>query len=672
VTRHSLLAAGLALALAGVGSRGAEQAANGGLDVAATDWTGFGRTPGSQHYSPLDDINQGNVGKLGLAWFHDLDAGNSVSAPVAAGGVLYTATGYSVVTALDAVTGDELWRYDPAVAQVAGHKLRQGWGIRGLAYENARLFVGTQDGRLIAVDAKTGKPVWSVMTIGKDDQRFISGPPRAFNGKVLIGHGGGDIGATRGYVTCYEAATGKQLWRFYTVPGDPAASGQSAAEKMAASTWSGDSWKSGGGAVVWHAMSYDPEFDRFYIGTGNAQPWNRQGSGDNLFSASIVALDAETGKYVWHYQVNPGEQWDYDASMDMQLATLTIDGQPRKVLMQAPKNGFFYVVDRSNGKLISAEPFAKVTWASKIDRVTGRPVEVPGARFHGGKPFEMWPGTTGAHNWLPMAFSPKTGLVYIPTSDKPTIFDDKASDYSPNLPGANKSFLQAWDPVRGKAAWRVDTAGMWGGGVIATGGNLVFQGQIDHRFVAYSATDGAPLWSFDTHAPTLAPPITFKLKGVQYVTVLTGYGVSAGVFGNAVEAYNLDYRSMPRRVLTFAIDGKTLLPSAPEAPRMSAPLDPDYKPDQARWTKGMINFAINCSNCHGMQAIAGGAAPDLRGSAVPRTRAGFDSIVREGALLSRGMPRFEELTADQVEDIRFYLRARAQDLPKAATGGTAH
>jgi quinohemoprotein ethanol dehydrogenase len=660
------MVSGLILALAAAGDALAADstAARGGIDAAPADWTGYGRTPGSQHYSPLDGINQGNIGKLGLAWFHDLDAGNSVSAPVEAAGTLYTATGYSIVTALDAVTGRERWRYDPGAIPAAGHKLRQGWGIRGLAYESGRVFVGTQDGRLIAIDARSGKVDWTAMTVRTDDQRFITGPPRVFNGKVLIGHSGGDNGATRGYVTCYDAATGAQLWRFYTVPGDPSAGVRDEAETMAAATWSGDSWKNGGGAVVWHAMTYDPEFDRFYIGTGNAQPWNRQGDGDNLFSASIVALDAKTGRYVWHYQVNPGEEWDYDASMDLQLATLTIDGRQRQVLMQAPKNGFFYVLDRSNGKLISAEKFAKVTWATRIDLATGRPVEVPGVRFHGGKPFEMWPGTTGAHNWLPMAFSPRTGLVYIPTSDKPTIFDDTASDFSPNLPGGNTSFLQAWDPVRGKAVWRVDTPGMWGGGVIATGGDLVFQGQIDHRFIAYSAQDGKPLWSFDTRSPTLAPPITFAVKDVQYVTVLTGYGVSAGVFGNAVQAFDLDYRSMARRVLTFALDGKASLPPAPRAPLMRAPVDPEFVPDQARWTQGMITFAMNCSNCHGMQAIAGGAAPDLRASAVIGTREGFNAIVREGALLGRGMPRFEDLSPEQAEDIRFYLRARAQDLPK--------
>jgi quinohemoprotein ethanol dehydrogenase len=330
--------------------------------------------------------------------------------------------------------------------------------------------------------------------------------------------------------------------------------------------------------------------------------------------------------------------------------------------MQAPKNGFFYVLDRTNGKLISAEPFAKVTWASRIDLVTGRPVEVAGARYHGGKPFETWPGPTGAHNWLPMAYSPKTNLVYIPTSNRPVIFDDKASDFSPNLAGANKSFLQAWDPVRAKSVWRVDTEGMWGGGVIATGGNLVFQGEINHRFNAYSASDGKRLWSFDAGAPVIAPPITFEVKGVQYVTVLSGYGVSAGVFGNAVQKYDLDYPTMKRRVLTFAIGGSASLPAAPATRPMTAAADSGFKDDTVRRMNGHLAFSINCANCHGVDAIAGGAAPDLRFSAIIINPTAFTSIVREGALLQRGMPRFEDLSAHQAEDIRFYLRGRAQDL----------
>ncbi len=639
------------------------------VDPAAADWPGFGRTDDVHHYSPLDQIRAGNIGKLKLAWSYDLEPGHSVTAPVEAGGVVYVATRHSVVTALDASTGKLIWEYDPKAPEASGKKLRLAWGIRGLAYDNGRVFVGTQDGRLIAIDAKTGKPAWSVQTTELDDLRFITGPPRLFKGKVLIGHGGGDVGATRGYVTCYDQATGKQLWRFYTVPGDPKAGFEDPAQEMAAKTWSDGSWKFGGGAVVWHGLTYDPEFNRVYIGTGNAEPWNHnvrsKAEGDNLFSASIVALDADTGKYVWHYQETPGEEWDYDASNDMQTATLTIAGQPRKVLMQASKNGFFYVIDRTNGKLISAEPIAKVTWASKIDLVTGRPVEAAGIRYSkANSTVEVWPGFSGGHNWLPGSFSPRTGLVYLPTSDHPALISNTVIDGSIVRPGGDKSFLKAWDPVAQKAVWTVPTPGMWGGGAIATGGDVVFQGQIDHKFNAYDAKTGKRLWTFDTQAPVQGAPISYSVGGVQYVTVVTGWGGSLGVFGkNNLGSWtaNLDYRTMPRRVLTFALNGKAVLPAAPAPTPQVAPADADYAPDMARAQQGMMLFMMNCMLCHGTDAIAGGAGPDLRWSPMSVSKQGFNDIVRGGGLLSRGMPKYDELTPDQVEAIRFYVRARAKE-----------
>lgn len=295
----------------------------------------------------------------------DLEPGNPVTGPLAVAGVLYFANSYSIVHAVDAVTGKLLWKYDPKAAEASGHKLRQGWGSRGIAWWNGRIYTGTQDGRLIAIDAKSGKPVWSTMTVGKDDVRFISGQPRAFDGKIVIGHRGADVGSIRGYVTAYDAATGKQLWRFYTVPSNPADGFESAALAMAAKTWAGEWWKYGGGGTVWNSITYDKESDTVYLGTGNGAPWNRKirsaGKGDNLFLCSIVALDAKTGAYKWHYQVNPGESLDFNASMDMKLADTTIGSQPRKVLLTAPKNGFFYVLDQTNGKLISAEKYVKAT-----------------------------------------------------------------------------------------------------------------------------------------------------------------------------------------------------------------------------------------------------------------------------------------------------------------------
>lgn len=680
--RAIILAAGCGLLLASC-SNNANPAAH---DATASDnpdnWTGYGRTAGEQHFSPLTDINDGNVGRLGLAWSFDLDPGNAVSAPVAADGILYIATGYSVVRAFEAATGKLLWEHDPKAARAAGRKLRQGWGIRGLAYSDGAVFVGTHDGRLLALDAKTGKERWSAMTVSADDGRYITGAPRVFDGKVIIGHGGADVADIRGYVTAYDARTGRQLWRFHTVPGNPADGFENKAMEMAAKTWSGDWWKYGGGGTVWNAMTYDPGQKLIILGTGNGAPWNHKirskGEGDNLFLASIVALDAATGAYRWHYQVNPGESWDYNAAMDMQLADLEIGGARRQVLMTAPKNGFFYVIDRTNGKLISAEPYAHVSWASRIDTKTGRPIETPGARYPDGQRFTMWPGPIGAHSWLPMAFSPRAGLAYIPAIEMGATYSDAGiekidwkrspgmvmdggtfPDFAVNDPARRhgSSELVAWDPVRQKTVWKVRTLGPWGGGVMATGGNLVFQGQIDGKFTAYAADSGKPLWRFDAQAPVLAPPISYRSKGRQYVTVLTGLGTSGASYG-ALLPVRADYRTQARRVLTFVIDGTAKLPPAEKAD-LTPFDDPDFRADPALAQFGALQFANHCGICHGGGAVGAGQAPDLRMSAIVPVGESFTDIVRGGALVDNGMPRFEELDDRTVEAIRHYVRSEA-------------
>ena len=650
------------------------------------DWAAFGRTYGEQHFSPLAEINDGNVTNLGLAWSFDLPSGNSVTGPIAVDGVIYFASGYSIVHAIDAVSGKLKWSYDPKAPEAAGRKLRQGWGSRGIAWWNGKLFTGTHDGRLIAIDARTGKPVWSAMTVGADDVRFISGPPRAFDGKIIIGHGGGDVGSIRGYVTAYDAETGKQLWRFHTVPGNPADGFENEAMAMAAKTWAGDWWKYGGGGTVWNAITYDAESDTIYLGTGNGSPWNHRvrsaGQGDNLFLSSIVALDAKTGAYKWHYQTNPGESWDYNASMDMELADLLIDGKPRKVLMTAPKNGFFYVIDRVTGKLISAEPYVKVNWASKIDLATGRPVEMPGIRYPEGRSVTMWPGPVGAHNWLPMAYSPASGLVYIPAIEMATSYNDKGIDRAtwvrtpgnavdgatnPNFivedagPPNGTSSLLALNPVTQKVAWKVPTPGFWNGGVMATAGNLVFQGRIDGKFNAYAADSGRLVWSFAAQAPVIAPPISYRAGGRQYVTVLTGLGTSGAAFGPLLKNVNVDYRTQARRVLTFAIGGTKTLPAA-EPVAVVAAEDPEFRADSKSAEAGMIIYARHCATCHGVYVTAAGAAPDLRRSAIPTEREAFESVVRDGALLQNGMPRFEEFTPRQLADLRQYIRTEAAKL----------
>ncbi len=648
-------------------------------NASGDDWPAYGRTFGEQHYSPLTQINDSNVNQLGLAWSMDLPPGNSVTQPLEVDGVIYFATGFSKIHAVDVLTGKELWAYDAKVPEARGRKLRLAWGTRGIAWWKGKIYTGTQDGRLIALDAKTGKPIWSVMTTGVDDGRYITGAPRVFDGKVIIGHGGADVAAVRGYVTAYDAETGKQVWRWYTVPGNPREGFENKAMAMAAKTWFGEWWKYGGGGTVWNAISYDADTDTIFLGTGNGSPWNRKirsaGKGDNLFLCSVVALDAKTGAYKWHYQTNPGESWDYNAAMDMELADLTIDGKPRKVLMTAPKNGYLYVLDRDTGQFISAKPYSKVTWATGMD-ANGRPIDAPNSRYENG-PFELWPSPMGAHSWLPMAFSKATGLVYIPEIELGTTYDDskiKNWKRSPDLPfdgavdvamlpvaaTANTSSLVALDPVTQKEIWRVPTGRLASGGVVATAGNLVFQGQMDSRFSAYDAKNGKRLWSFDAGASVMGPPITYTVKGKQYVTVITGSGSSLTLLGGPLAKYGISYRGQARRVLTFALGGTGTVPKAtPYAPQFVS--DPTYKPDPAAVARAGAIFYNRCGTCHGVDMIAAGIAPDLRTSPAILSADAITAIVHEGALVENGMPKFAELTDQQREDIRQLLRAAAHD-----------
>ncbi|HKX80312.1 MAG TPA: PQQ-dependent dehydrogenase, methanol/ethanol family [Novosphingobium sp.] len=648
------------------------------------DWPAYGRTYGEQHYSPLSQIKVGNVGRLGLAWSLDLPIGNTVTQPLEVGGILYFTVGYSVIHAVDAVTGKELWTFDPKAPEAAGERMRSSWGSRGLGYWNGKVYTGTVDGRLIAVDAGTGKQVWARQTLEPGSLAFITGAPRLFDGKVVIGHGGADISAARGYVTTYDAETGRMLWRFYTVPGDPAKGFEDNAQAMAAKTWSGKWWEKGGGGTAWNSFAYDPETRTLFLGTGNGAPWNPRvrsdGKGDNLFLCSIVALDARTGRYKWHYQINPAEAWDYNAAMDLHLARIEIAGKARKVLITAPKNGFLYVLDQSTGRLISADQIVRVTWASRINLKTGRPVENPAARYAGGKPFELWPSQTGAHAALPSAFSPQTGLVYIPLIEQGVVIDEagivparwRRRPHGQFDPAANvgsgkgrklregTSALLAWDPARSKAAWKVPTPKVWNGGILATGGGLVFQGQAQGLLNAYDARTGTRLWSFAAQAAVLAPPISFKVGGRQYVTVLTGTGLSAGLDASALPR-RFDYRGQARRVLTFALGSRAAI--APSASfRLEPAADPEYRPDPAAEARGAA-LTLRCFVCHGAGMDAGGGvAPDLRVSPVPQSAEAFDRIVRHGALVPQGMPAFPELSDAQTADLRQYLRSKGAEL----------
>ena len=474
-------------------------------DKNTSDWLAYGRTHSEQRFSPIDQIDLETVKNLGVSWYLDLpfDVG-LVATPLVAEGVLYFPGSMNIVRAVDAKTGTLLWSYDPEVGkEIAGRKQVGYSHNRGLSIYGDKLFLSTWDGRLIALNRKTGEKVWSTRTFDINEPRWVTSHPKAFKGKVLLGNGGSETGRTRGYVSAYDTETGDLAWRFYIVPGNPANGFESPAMEMAAKTWSGEWWKHGGGGHSWHGFTYDDELDVLYIGTGNGSPWSHRirssGEGDNLFLCSIVALDPDTGEYLWHYQTTPGESWDYNSSMDIVLADLEIKGETVKALMHAPKNGFFYVINRATGKLISAEKFADVNWASHVDIKTGRPVELEGARYDKSSAFIM-PGPTGAHTWHAMSYSPITKLVYLPTThssigmDDTEIPDDYANKAFDWGFGVNFTFtppirdydgsLQAWDPVAQKAEWEIPQKTAHAAGTLVTSGGIVFQGAPDGVFAA--------------------------------------------------------------------------------------------------------------------------------------------------------------------------------------------
>lgn len=649
--------------------------------AADVNWATYGG-PDENHYSPLTQINAGNVKQLGLAWYKDInDGGSALSAPIAVDGVVYYASGISHIRAVDAATGREIWHYDAQTWKVAGHKMRGAWGIRGIAYDAGRIFFGTLDGRLIALNAKNGRLAWQSMTVQADDERYISGPPWVFRGKVIIGHGGADFAPVRGYVTAYDQKTGKQLWRFYTVPGDPAKGFESKAMTMAARTWTGEWWRYGGGGTVWNAMAYDPRYNRIYIGIGNGSPWNRKirspGGGDNLFLCSIVALDADTGEYVWHYQTNPGETWDFNSAMDIELTDMVVNGQKRPVLMHAPKNGFVYVIDRESGKLISAKSIVPVNWAKGIDIPSGRPIENLAARYPDGRPAVVYPSPFGAHNIEAMSYNPATGLLYIPTMDQGRVYVDPENGLAGwrHLDGqrlstgtgapppgiapdrAATSFLLAWNPATQSEAWRIPMPGIrGGGGTASTAGGLLFAGNAGGTFDAYAAATGRKLWSFNARTAVMAQPITYRAHGRQYVSVIAGARFASAT--GLPREWN--YRTQQWRLLTFTLGGKARLPRAAQA---EPPVldDPAFAPIVSRVAAGNGAFAQRCSICHGAATVSGGTAPDLAQSPIALDAASFRAVLHDGLLRERGMPQFEELSDGQIEDLRHYIRQRARE-----------
>jgi quinohemoprotein ethanol dehydrogenase len=626
------------------------RAANG--DTA--NWLSHGRTYAEQRYSPLAEINASNIRKLQLIWEFKtgLTRGHEAT-PIVADGVMYFTGSWSIIFAVNAVTGELIWKHDPEVPKETAQKACCDVVNRGVAAYKGRIYSATLDGRLLALEADTGEVVWEVVTVDQSKPYTITGAPRIIKGKVIIGNGGAEFGV-RGFFSAYDTANGELVWRTYTVPGNPAHGFESEAMKKAATTWSGGEWwKVGGGGTAWDSMAYDPELDLLYVGTGNGSPWTRvqrsPGGGDNLYLSSILAVNPDDGVIKWHYQTTPGDNWDFTATQHMILADFTIGGEAKKVLMQAPKNGFFYVLDRTNGELISAEKYVTATWAERVDPQTGRPVEVKGQDFKNGLAV-VKPTPFGGHNWQPMSFSPKTGLVYIPAQEITGIYRG-ASDYEyrPGQWNTGTDFnvytlltrrvvsghLLAWDPIQQKEVWRHPYAIPWNGGTLATAGNLVFQGSADGRFIAFNAESGKQLWEEHAGTGVIAAPVTFMAEGKQYVSIVAGWGGAFALAGG--EAAKSTNVGPDGRVLTFALVDDSNPPNEDIEALLTAP---------GKLEDGERLYHKYCAVCHGAGGVAGGTSiPDLRRTTVPYSA--FDVIVRQGTLVTEGMPGFGEyLTAD--------------------------
>ena len=663
-----------------------------------SEWLNYGRGYKEQRFSPLDSINRDTIDNLDLAWSFKFDTARGMEAtPLVHNGVIYISTGWSHVHALDARTGEQLWHYDAQVPKSHLIKTCCGAVNRGVALwqgdaeSNLQVFFGTLDGRLVALDANTGTANWIVETTPDNSNYSVTGAPRVVKGMVIIGNGGGELGV-RGYITAYDSATGEQLWRFYTVPGDPAKPQEHPALDAALDTWAGDEWYKlgGGGGTVWDSLVYDPELDLLYIGTGNGSPWNRDlrspGGGDNLYLSSIVALKPDTGDYVWHYQVTPKDNWDYTATQQLTLADISIDGEQRKVIMQAPKNGFFYILDRVSGELLSAEKFAKVTWASHIDMQTGRPVETKYADYQSNGGSYIWPSPYGAHNWQPMSFSPKTGLMYIPAQSIPHYFSgQKTVKYQINRWNTGVDLnesrdplswvagmastdalvygeLLAWDPVKQQAAWKVKHDKPANGGVLSTAGDLVFQGTGEGVFAAYDADNGDALWQYQSDSAVLAGPMTYELDGEQYIAVAQGSGGTVMLtIGDNLKRNKVN----KNKLLVFKLGDFGLTKTvADESLATILPLSEEVNATPEVIKQGEELYGHNCGTCHGISAKSNYVVPDLRYMS-DQTHRDFVAIVLGGSRAHKGMAGFYEThSVEDVEAIHSYLKYQQQRLPE--------
>jgi quinohemoprotein ethanol dehydrogenase len=672
----------------------------------STQWLTYGGNHEETRFSPLKQIDASNVGTLGLEWFADYDTNlQQTGTPLYIDGVIYVSTAWSKVYAFDAKTGKQLWLYNPKVPGEWAVNVCCGLVNRGIAAWNGKIYVGTLDARLVAIDAKTGTPAWEVQAASRETRHSITVAPRVVKGKVFVGPSGGEFGV-RGYIAAFDAETGKELWKFYTVPGDPALPPENDAMKKALETWGrkGEWWKIGAGGTVWDAMVYDPVNDLLFFGTGNGTPWNARSrdpdsNGDNLYLASIIAIKPDTGEYVWHYQTAPRDTWDYDAVSPMMVLNLKFDGADRRVVVQPNKNGMLYVLDAATGQLISGDAFTEVNWNTGIDMKSGRPTETKNARYPKGTTFNLAPGVQGGHGWHSNAFSPDTGLVYIPTqrayfplAELPYTassvgfnlgidFAAQGTYYqkNPKAPQGFVGFLQAWDPVTRKMVWQSETnappagsppfggppGGGPTGGAMATAGGLVFAGTgAKGDFSAYDAKTGKVLWTFPAQTGVLPGAITYELDGKQYI--------AASVGGNQ-SGPNADYFAPNHsRMLVFSLGGKATLP--PVQPYTIPPLDPPVQTVAADViTHGGEMYGKYCQACHGQAGQArAGLFPNLLRTPLLHTQEGFDQVVLGGGRSEKGMVSFSNvLQPTDAAAVRAYIidlatTAKAQQVPPPA------
>ncbi|MFN3609303.1 MAG: PQQ-dependent dehydrogenase, methanol/ethanol family [Hyphomonas sp.] len=660
-------------------------------ESAGNEWLTYGGTYDEQRHSKLTAISKENVGELGVAWTYDLATNRGVeSTPIVVDGVMYVTSAWSVVYALDAKTGAEKWVYDPGVDRAVGVKACCDVVNRGVAVYDGKVYVGVIDGRLEALNAETGAVVWSKVTVDQDKPYTITGAPRVVNGKVLIGNGGAELGV-RGYLSAYDTSSGDMIWRFYTVPNpskqpDGAAS-DDAFVQVGNVTWGDEgAWTTdGGGGTVWDSIVYDEVNNQIIFGVGNGSPWNRTfrdpSGGDNLFLSSIMAVDLETGAYKWHFQTTPGDNWDYTATQTIILADLPLGegGAPRRVAMQAPKNGFFYVIDAATGEFISGDAYVPMNWATGLDEA-GRPIEVPEARYSK-QPYEQTPGPLGGHNWHPMAFNPDLGLAYIPAQEIPQAYAEDPRfaarpvgwntgvDFSAGVPpiappevakflrAGLKGRLIAWDPIARAPRWSVEHGNAWNGGVLSTAGGIVFQGKLSGEFVAYDAATGDKLWSHNLKSGGASGPGTYMIDGEQYVTITTGWGSAFALAAGF--AYDEKVESTVGKVVTFKL-GATGEIADSGLPPIDATPKAEAFGSMALISEGTVHYARNCAVCHGPLGVSSGVLPDLRWSAITANADAWKGVVLEGNLAANGMVSFADyVTPDESEAIRAYVLTQA-------------